>query len=258
MSKPTYDELFGDAAKFIALHQAKSRQQIVALMQVHFRIGFQRADNLYMAVGHKRSEVVSAPEPSDAECGWWCDYCDKFDTPIYERGKERCPNCNSSMRYGPIGKLKVPSVDGGARPDPVAWLISIRVTGKGKREEFACIDYSAPEGVEVISRQPLYLGATDGGARDKCTCDKERDQFGDLYEPCAFCQANYRDGGARDAEGPGARGQMNTETAAEKFLLSKVKSGAFRGNLNIGGSYSFSWKQVRELLAEFAVDRRKR
>jgi hypothetical protein len=65
-----------------------------------------------------------------------------------------------------ITRLQKVATDGGARPDPAAWLISIRVTGKGKREEFACIDYSAPEGVEVISRQPLYLGATDGGARE--------------------------------------------------------------------------------------------
>jgi hypothetical protein len=39
------------------------------------------------------------------------------------------------------------------------------------------------------------------------------------------------------------------EGNAERFLLSKVHSGEFRQNLSIGGSYSFSWQQVRELLA---------
>jgi hypothetical protein len=32
----------------------------------------------------------------------------------------------------------------------------------------------------------------EGSAQEpQCTCDKERDMHGDLYEPCAFCQANY-------------------------------------------------------------------
>ena len=29
----------------------------------------------------------------------------------------------------------------------------------------------------------------DANQPAKCTCDKERDQFGDLYEPCEFCQS---------------------------------------------------------------------
>jgi len=41
---------------------------------------------------------------------------------------------------------------------PVAELIQVKVLGKGRTEEFACLlGYVAPEGKEVISRKPLYL-----------------------------------------------------------------------------------------------------
>lgn len=45
-----------------------------------------------------------------------------------------------------------------AAKQPVAELIQVRVIGKGKTEEFACLlGYVAPEGKEVLSRKPLYL-----------------------------------------------------------------------------------------------------
>lgn len=41
---------------------------------------------------------------------------------------------------------------------PVAELITIRVIGKGRVEQFACLaGYVPPEGHEVIERKPLYL-----------------------------------------------------------------------------------------------------
>jgi hypothetical protein len=45
-----------------------------------------------------------------------------------------------------------------AELEPVAELISIRIVGKGRTEEFASIlGYQPPDGVEVISRRPLFL-----------------------------------------------------------------------------------------------------
>jgi hypothetical protein len=41
---------------------------------------------------------------------------------------------------------------------PTAELISIKILGTGRREEFASLlGYKPPEGVEVVSREPLYL-----------------------------------------------------------------------------------------------------
>lgn len=45
-----------------------------------------------------------------------------------------------------------------AAKDPVAELIQVRNTNKGRTEEFACLlGYEPPEGVTVLSRRPLYL-----------------------------------------------------------------------------------------------------
>ena len=40
--------------------------------------------------------------------------------------------------------------------EPVAYYFDICYDGKGKREQFASIDFIAPPGVTVISKQPLY------------------------------------------------------------------------------------------------------
>ena len=41
---------------------------------------------------------------------------------------------------------------------PVAELILVRIKGKGKTHEFACLlGYQPPEGTEIISRRPLFL-----------------------------------------------------------------------------------------------------
>jgi hypothetical protein len=114
------------------------------------------------------------------------------------------------------------SVDGGARPDPIECPQCGSDDKAVKRCGCGCKCLPAIRNATPCTH--VWHGATDGGARE----------LDDIALPTL------------------------TEGDAEKFLLSKVQAGAFRGNLNIGGSYSFSWKQVRELLAEFGVDRRKR
>jgi hypothetical protein len=69
---------------------------------------------------------------------------------------------------------------------PVAELIRIQLDGKGKTEEFACINvgerdgYRAREGVTVLSREPLYL--TNDSIDDILrTLNRKSEQSNDLW-----------------------------------------------------------------------------
>jgi hypothetical protein len=45
-----------------------------------------------------------------------------------------------------------------AELEPVAELISVRNKNKARNETFACLmGYTPPEGIEVVSRRPLFL-----------------------------------------------------------------------------------------------------
>ena len=55
------------------------------------------------------------------------------------------------------------------RAEPIAELIVVRIKGKGRQEEFACLmGYRPPEGTEVISREPLFTEAACREERKRC------------------------------------------------------------------------------------------
>lgn len=127
--------------------------------------------------------IANLTQSEDDDCGWWCDYCDRFENPIYERGKERCPNCNGSMRYGLKGPLIEPAsnpattqpTEDARTPVSAARIVKTLFRAKGITLDAQDLDFAARIVARYAANCSAYATATEHSLRVQA--EKERDEY---------------------------------------------------------------------------------